>query len=455
MALKNTYTRKIEVYINESDKDIKNEQYKILKNLSDNCFKFANDIVVFKYATKHFDELAKKIGGEEEKQLNEYFTTVYGGKINVCSKQNLPYKVVGKKYKSLMPSTIKNAVTQSVTKKLDAKINDTCSGESSLMTFKKTMPIPFPKTILKNLEKFDDRNFMFDLILSPNTISFKTKLGYDKSNNKEIIERIIKGEYEMSDSSLQLKDNKIYLLLTFKIEQTKTELDPNKVLGVDLGISVPAYLAVNDSKARCSLGSRESFLTQRLSIQKQLRNAQRNAKFNQSGKGRAKKMKSIDRFKEKERNFVKNKNHEFSKEIVKVALKNKCGVINMENLSGIGVDRKKEFVLRNWSYFELQQFVEYKAKQYGIVVNKINPKYSSQRCSSCGHIDSENRLNQSEFICTSCGYKENADYNAAKNISIAHTESYKSDIEKHTEKMKKIKKEKAKKIKKEDETFVL
>jgi IS605 OrfB family transposase len=455
MSLKNTYTRKIEIYINESGKDIKNEQYKTLKDLAYNCFKFSNDIVVFQYSTQHFDKLAEDIGGEEAKKLNEYFTTFYGGKTNVCSKQNMPYKIVGKKYKSLIPSTIRNSVTQVVTKKLNATLKDTLKGESSLMTFKMGMPIPFPKTIIKNLEKFDDKNFIFDFNLSPITISFKTRLGHDKSNNQEIIERIIKGEYEMSDSSLQLKDNKIFLLLTFQIQQTKIVLDKNKVLGVDLGLNVPAYLAINDSKIRCALGSRESFLKVRLGIQKQTRNAQKNAKFCQSGKGRNKKMKALDRFKEKERNFVKNKNHEISKLIVNFAVKNKCGVINLENLSGIGADGKKEFVLRNWSYSELQQFVIYKAKQYGIVVNKINPKYSSQRCSSCGHIDSENRLKQSEFICTSCGYEDNADYNAAKNISIAHTESYKSDIEKHAKEMEKIKKQKTKKIKKEEEIFVL
>lgn len=437
MSKKNTYTRKIELYINESDKEIKKEQYKILQDLAYNCFKFANDIVVFNYSTLHFDNLAKDIGGEEAKSLNEYFTTLYKGKINACSKANLPYKVVGKKYNSLIPSTIKSAVKQSVTKKLNPKIKDTLSGKSSLMTFRRTMPIPFPKTILKNLGKFDDRNFMFDLVLSPNTISFKTRLGRDKSNNQEIIERIINGEYEMSDSSLQLKDNKIYLLLTFKIEQTKIKLDPNRTLGVDLGISVPASLAINDSKTKMAMGSKESFLNQRLAIQKQLRNAQRNAKFNQSGKGRKKKMKSIDRFRDKERNFIKNKNHELSKEIIKFAVKHKCGVINLEDLSGIGNNEKKQFILRNWSYYELQQFITYKAKQFGITVNKINPRYSSQRCSCCGHIDSDNRTEQSKFSCTSCGHEENADFNAAKNISIAHTKEYKKEIEKHIKKLKK------------------
>ena len=42
--------------------------------------------------------------------------------------------------------------------------------------------------------------------------------------------------------------------------------------------------------------------------------------------------------------------------------------------------------------------------------------YTSQTCPKCGCIDSENRKNQEEFKCISCGYKSNADLNAAKNI---------------------------------------
>lgn len=46
------------------------------------------------------------------------------------------------------------------------------------------------------------------------------------------------------------------------------------------------------------------------------------------------------------------------------------------------------------------------------------PKYTSQRCSECGYIDKENRLEQKSFKCLKCGYTTNADFNAARNISI-------------------------------------
>ena len=53
-------------------------------------------------------------------------------------------------------------------------------------------------------------------------------------------------------------------------------------------------------------------------------------------------------------------------------------------------------------------------------VQKINPAFTSQRCSACGHMASENRKSQAVFICTACRYTCNADMNAAKNIAVGH-----------------------------------
>jgi putative transposase len=68
----------------------------------------------------------------------------------------------------------------------------------------------------------------------------------------------------------------------------------------------------------------------------------------------------------------------------------------------------------SWSNFFNK--LEYKSKMYDKTFVKINPKYTSQKCNSCGHIAKENRLNQSKFECVSCGHKDNADANASKNI---------------------------------------
>jgi transposase len=53
-------------------------------------------------------------------------------------------------------------------------------------------------------------------------------------------------------------------------------------------------------------------------------------------------------------------------------------------------------------------------------VEKVNPAYTSQRCSACGRVDARSRESQARFACTACGYACNADVNAARNIAAGH-----------------------------------
>jgi putative transposase len=53
-------------------------------------------------------------------------------------------------------------------------------------------------------------------------------------------------------------------------------------------------------------------------------------------------------------------------------------------------------------------------------VEKINPAFTSQRCSACGQVDPKSRESQAVFWCTACGYACHADVNAARNIAAGH-----------------------------------
>ena len=53
-------------------------------------------------------------------------------------------------------------------------------------------------------------------------------------------------------------------------------------------------------------------------------------------------------------------------------------------------------------------------------VDKINPAFTSQRCSACGHVDAKSRESQARFVCTACGFADHADVNAARNIAAGH-----------------------------------
>jgi len=73
-------------------------------------------------------------------------------------------------------------------------------------------------------------------------------------------------------------------------------------------------------------------------------------------------------------------------------------------------------ILRSgWGMFATR--LEHKARGR---VEKVDPAYTSQRCSRCGTVDRQARESQAAFRCRSCGYRANADHNAARNIAAGH-----------------------------------
>ena len=64
---------------------------------------------------------------------------------------------------------------------------------------------------------------------------------------------------------------------------------------------------------------------------------------------------------------------------------------------------------------QLLAMTAYKAESAGRQVIAVDPRYSSQRCSECGHTSAENRRG-AVFRCLGCGFEAHADVNAAVNI---------------------------------------
>ena len=129
--------------------------------------------------------------------------------------------------------------------------------------------------------------------------------------------------------------------------------------------------------------------------------------------------KLVKKIKHRESSIVRDLNHKISKFIVAKARENQAE-IRLENLCGIR-NRVKQarsfrYALNSWSFAQLDQFIEYKAKLVGIPVTKIDPAYTSQRCSRCGLLGTRSGK---IFKCQACGHVENADANAAFNIANA------------------------------------
>jgi transposase len=61
-------------------------------------------------------------------------------------------------------------------------------------------------------------------------------------------------------------------------------------------------------------------------------------------------------------------------------------------------------------------------------VEKVNPAYTSQTCSVCGHCAPENRQSQAVFRCVACRHEANADVNAAMNIAAGRAVSARREM---------------------------
>lgn len=240
-----------------------------------------------------------------------------------------------------------------------------------------------------------------------------------------IIQRCINGEYKIGESELihNKKKHCWFLNLTYKfMPERNSTLDPEKIMGVDLGIACVAYMGFHFCQDRFSIG-RSEVDAFRAQIETRKHALQRQGKFcgdGRIGHGYATRNKPVLQISDTIKRFRDTANHKYSRFIVQKALEFGCGVIQMENLEGMRGATENKF-LKDWTYFDLRQKIKYKAEEHGIELRLVNPQYTSQRCSQCGHIDKQNRpkekKGQSFFQCTHCGFTENADYNASLNLA--------------------------------------
>ena len=195
-----------------------------------------------------------------------------------------------------------------------------------------------------------------------------------------------------------------YLLLSLRFEDVP-QLESIGVLGVDLGVSKIAV----DSEGNAYTGDN-------VEVKRQWIQHRRDILQSVGTKPAKRRLKSISR---DESNYRRTANHQISRKIVDTAKAQNFGIA-IEDLSGIRSRTRfrkgQRAKMSGWSFNQLRSFIEYKAALAGLRVVKVNPRNTSRTCSKCGHCDKANRQSQSEFVCQSCGYKANADENAAKNI---------------------------------------
>lgn len=193
-----------------------------------------------------------------------------------------------------------------------------------------------------------------------------------------------------------------------------------RVLGVDLGRTDIAHTSDGDNWNGQQLNRvRDRYSRLRAVLQRKA------SKGTRSSRRRCRQL--LQRLSGKERRFQTWVNHRISKAIVSRA-KATNSAIALEDLTGIRervnqqprskTERRRA---NSWAFYQLRQFLEYKARAAGVSLILVPPAYTSQTCHRCLHIHPEQGKSYrsgKSFKCGHCGWEGDADLNGANVIAL-------------------------------------
>ena len=278
------------------------------------------------------------------------------------------------------------------------------------------------KTILENQNEWIKPSFkkpQYDLVwnrdysltqnrFSINTLNGRVKLSYFSDGMSKYFDHTI---YKFGTARLVNKHGKYYLHIpvTYEVEESNIS-DICNVVGIDRGINF--VVATYDSKHKSGFVSGKAIKQKRAKYSKLRKELQ--MRHTPSSRRR---LKAIG---QRENRWMQDINHQVSKALVENNPKHTLFVL--EDLSGIRnaterVKTKYRYVSVSWSFYDLEQKLIYKAKQNQSSVIKVDPRYTSQCCPCCGHVEKSNRNKKIHlFTCKKCGYKSNDDRIGAMNL---------------------------------------
>ncbi|MEV2219704.1 transposase [Nocardia vinacea] len=213
-------------------------------------------------------------------------------------------------------------------------------------------------------------------------------------------------DHRRGESDLVYRGGNWYLYATCEVPEAQPITPTAGFVGVDLGIANIATTSDGTIHAGKHLN------------QIRHRNRRLRKRLQQKGTKSAKRL--LRKVSGREKRFAADTNHRVSKMIVIEAQRTSRGIA-LEDLGGIRervrLRKPQRVTLHSWSFAQLGAYIAYKARRAGVPVAHVDPRHTSQQCSTCGHVSKKNRPNQATFLCTSCGFAEHADVNAARNIA--------------------------------------
>jgi hypothetical protein len=352
-------TRKIQLLVDSPDKEFVHECFQKLYNWQYACFRAANYIFTHHYLQEQLKDLFYLTDEIKAKLL-----TIEKDKdgILTTSRTNTTYQLLSKQFKGDVPMNILSSLNHQLVACFNNEKEAYRKGEKSVRNYKKNIPLPFSPVSLLKLQD-NGKHFSFTLFQIP----FKTYLGNDFFDKRMLLKRVIEGSVKLCTSSLMLKKNKIFLLASFQVQKEKMRTGETVMAEAALSIEHPLSIRIN--KYQYTIGTKDEFLYRRLAIQQARQRAQKNAAYNRGGNGRKRKLKNLEQFREVEKNYVNSRMHLYSRRLIDICVKHRVSdllLVNQQEDETIAKD--DEFLLRNWSYFNLKDKIAYKAARAGINV---------------------------------------------------------------------------------------
>lgn len=319
------------------------------------------------------------------------------------------------------------ATLHQVSSKLKTDKFKILSGQISFPSFN-NIPVDINKN---NIKLINDNGYFVELSLFSNKCvkendlsngRLRVKLKTLDNGRKSIILRCLSGEYLVNASKLIYNRHKRKWSINITYTHTlikENNLNTDNICGVDLGVNVAVAMSCNNSPARKMImgGEIDTYYKKIEAKRLSMLNQATVCGQGRIGHGRKTRLKPIYPSKTYLDKFRNSVNSAYANQIIKFAISNNCGTIQLEDLSSIKYKIKKNKKLRNWTYGDLKDKIIAQANYSNIEVKLIEPSYTSQRCMECGYISKANR-SKSRFQCEKCGYTDHADYNASSNIAM-------------------------------------
>jgi len=265
--------------------------------------------------------------------------------------------------------------------------------------------------------QYDARTFRFreaDWTVSLSTVHGRVRVALDMAD----WQRFALHQAQPTSATLFARRSKGRTSFVLAIQVDRACSEPAvaaDVLGIDLGRRDIAHTSSGRSwSGNQTTATREHYAATRRSIQRHS-----SAKGTRSSRRRCRQL--LDRLSGKERRFQRDVNHQISAQLVRQAKAQGCALA-LEDLTGIRerVNEKTRSTAErrrsnSWAFYQLRQFIAYKAALAGVEVRLVEPPYTSQTCAECLCLGTRSAK---AFACPHCGHRDDADRNGAHVIRI-------------------------------------